>query len=208
MSIRETIRLSWKDFRLNWKPLTAMSVTAVLAMLVFHAAYTHLALDATPGSLLSSLVFTALWFVLLSLVTAGLCRVYLRAVDGGRVRAADVFVPWRQGANMLVAMAAANFLVSTGLLFLILPGLYVFYRVRLFPYFLVDRGCGPLESIRASWCATRGEVLRMVLLDAVACLAVLAGVLCLVVGVVPAGVYSGLLWARYYKDLSAAKGVA
>jgi len=42
---------------------------------------------------------------------------------------------------------------SVGFLLLIIPGIYIFYRLRLYSFFLVDHNCGTVEFLRLSWAA-------------------------------------------------------
>lgn len=53
---------------------------------------------------------------------------------------------------------------------------------------------GTMESLRLSWAATKGCVLRMLALDLAGFLVILLGFICLVVGVIPASLVAYLAW--------------
>ena len=70
-------------------------------------------------------------------------------------------------------------------------------------YFVVDRGYGPVESLRASWEATKGQYRRLLLLILTTVLTLLAGVAAFIAGVVPAIIVIELAWAAGYRQLVA-----
>lgn len=51
--------------------------------------------------------------------------------------------------------------VVVGLILLIIPGIYFALRLSLAPYFLVDKNLDVMEAYKASWDATKGNVLKI-----------------------------------------------
>jgi len=60
-----------------------------------------------------------------------------------------------------------------------------------------------MESLRLSWAATKGRVLRMLALDLAGFLVILLGFVCLVVGVIPASLVAYLAWTHFYREAAA-----
>ncbi|WP_157109817.1 hypothetical protein [Thermanaeromonas toyohensis] len=150
------------------------------------------------GSFPMLALFLAAYFVL----EPGIVSMFLAAERGEKLNAGDVLAGWQYGLKYFLASAANMVAVALGLVCLILPGVYVFYRFRLFPYFLVDRNCGILGSLGESWAATSGRVLQMVSLDLLGLVVYALGVLCLIVGIVPASAVYRLMWAKFYGEIT------
>lgn len=60
--------------------------------------------------------------------------------------------------KMLLASIVVIALLFGSLLLLIVPFFFVMPRVILFPYYLVDKNLGALDSVKASWEKTKGHV--------------------------------------------------
>jgi len=63
-----------------------------------------------------------------------------------------------------VFFATVLFLIlfSIGLMFFIIPGLYIALRLGLYSFFIVDKNAGAIESLRKSWDLTKGHEWYMV----------------------------------------------
>lgn len=87
------------------------------------------------------------------------------------------------GVRLLVAVVAipvAGFVVGFGLLFFVVPGVYLWVRLYLvIPAVIVD-GDGPVEAVRTSWRLTGGRVVPVaVVAVGVALITLLFGIACL-----------------------------
>ena len=67
-----------------------------------------------------------------------------------------------------------------------MPALIPMLKLYLAPYFVVDQGMGPLDACKASWKATRGNMLSLIGLFVAIMFIVIIGELALLVGVIPA----------------------
>jgi hypothetical protein len=57
------------------------------------------------------------------------------------------------GLSILTAV-----IVALSFIALIVPFFFVYPRVALAPYFLIDKNLGPIEALKTSWEATRGQI--------------------------------------------------
>lgn len=92
-------------------------------------------------------------------------------------------------------------LVGIGYLTLLAILLFVQSRLNFAPFLMVDRGLGLGEALSQSWSRTaalKGQAALLVLLMFVA---TIAGMLALLVGVIPASVYAFLLWVSAYRQI-------
>jgi membrane-anchored glycerophosphoryl diester phosphodiesterase (GDPDase) len=98
----------------------------------------------------------------------------------------------------------ANFLLSVALMvgfaMLILPGIFLAVRLAFVPYLVVDEDLDPVAAFRESWRRTApvGWTLFGAMLLAIPI--ALGGLLLLVVGVVPALVWTSLAFARLFVE--------
>jgi uncharacterized membrane protein len=58
---------------------------------------------------------------------------------------------------MLGAMFLQIVLITLGFALLLVPGVILSLGLMLTPYYVVDRGMGPVEAMKASWATTMGE---------------------------------------------------
>ncbi len=116
----------------------------------------------------------------------GLARIGLNLVSG---KAADVSMLFGEGRK-LVPMAAASIMyyamVIGGLLLLIVPGIYLALRFSQFGPAIVDKDMGAIESLKYSARLTEGNKMNLLGLFVLCFLAVLAGILALLVGLLAA----------------------
>lgn len=69
------------------------------------------------------------------------------------------------------------------------------------PWYIVDQGMGGIDAVKASWKATEGQWLTVVLLALAMGAVVLVGVLALLVGVIPAAALVGFAQTSAYRQL-------
>ena len=97
-------------------------------------------------------------FVISSLFTAAIVFVEISGVRGKRVELAEGFqvgLRYTLKTIGLLILLAVSYIVS--FLLLIIPFFFVFPRLVLAPYFLVDKDLGIIEAYKASWEATKGN---------------------------------------------------
>lgn len=128
----------------------------------------------------------------------GLAFASVKAVRGQDVQVADVFAGFRKWLRSVAAYFVYVLVVAVGLVLLIVPG--VVFAVRFgFTLFLVvdaDRTVG--QALRESWELTRGRGFDLFLLALLAIPIVIAGLLALCVGVIPATAWVYVCWALAY----------
>lgn len=62
---------------------------------------------------------------------------------------------------MFVALLIYVLTLMIGLVLLIVPGVYAGLRLRFFPFFIVDKNAGIVESLRKSYAATQGSIWQL-----------------------------------------------
>ena len=172
-SVGEVISLGWTRFTQSWAILV-FSYLVVAIILQVVAQIAQRALGMTPdfqsrgywiafgGSLVVNQIVNAYF-------QTGLLRIWLGVARGQAPSFGVLFSGFDRFLPMLALTLLMTLASGLGLVLLIVPGILIYLGLYLAPYYLVDAGMGPIEAMKASWNATRGQKADVFLL-------VLAGV--------------------------------
>jgi hypothetical protein len=87
----------------------------------------------------------------------GLTRIWLAVARGET----PVFATLFSGADRFLPILLLNFLMmpilALGLVFLIVPGIVLYLGLFASQFYVIDAGMNPIEAMKASWAATRGQ---------------------------------------------------
>ena len=108
----------------------------------------------------SSLLVLLFWQILL----LGYTKLSLEVHDKGSSTVVVLFSGFRYLPRYFVACALYCAMVALGLLLFIVPGIYWAIRFGYFRYFIVDKQAGIVDSLKASFAATRGQVWDLIAL--------------------------------------------
>jgi uncharacterized membrane protein len=107
-----------------------------------------------------------------------------------------------QAMNLIGSAAGLPVLEAVGGLFSLGWTFFVMARLSFAWFYAVDQGLGPVESLQASWDATtelKGACAALIILPIIL---ILIGLLCLIVGVIPASMIAYLLPASAYRQMA------
>jgi uncharacterized membrane protein len=121
--------------------------------------------------------------VLQLIVSMGLIRILLNVFDSGKAEIGDLFSAVNFFFYYLGGAILYGLIVFGGLLLLIVPGIIWSIKFQFFGYFIIDKGMGPIEALKASARITQGVKWELFAFGLLLSLINLAGLLCLVVGV-------------------------
>jgi len=91
--------------------------------------------------------------------------------------------------------------VIGGFILLVVPGIILIIMLEMYAYFIVDKNMGPIESLKASRALTKGVRWQLFCFGALILLLNLAGLLCLVVGLLFTIPASSIAAAYVYDQL-------
>ena len=148
---------------------------------------------------IASLLFT---FLVAGPIEFGVIYFMIRVVRGENAEVKDIFEPFNNYGNVLLAMILLAVIVVVGFIVLIIPGIIFCIRLYYAPYILVDKRTGAFEAIRESWLITRGHFWRIFLMALMAIPIVIGGLIALVVGIIPAALWINLAFAVLYTQLN------
>lgn len=136
-----------------------------------------------------------------AMATMGLINIALTYLDGRTAQPGDFFSPMPQILNYLVGMILYNAIVFVGIMLLIVPGIIWALQFQFVQYFIVDQQCGPIQALRRSSAITSGAKWNLLGFNVVLILIVLGGLMCLIVGVIPASIVAFLALTSVYRQL-------
>jgi hypothetical protein len=113
----------------------------------------------------------------------------------------ELFTNWRFAIPYLLASLCFALVVLGGFLLLIIPGLIFVIMFGMYYYLIVDKGLGPVASLKRSRVITKGSRWRLAVFGAILCLLNIAGFLCLIIGVFVTGWISVIASAYVYDRL-------
>jgi uncharacterized membrane protein len=95
-------------------------------------------------------------------------------------------------------------IVGLGIVLLIVPGIIFACKLAFVPYLVMDEKMEATEAIRKSWNMTTGYTGTIFMMGFTAIFVGLLGLICLIVGVIPAAMWIGLAFASMYVAVAGA----
>lgn len=204
-SIVSAFSIGWAHTKRQFVPLLlVMAVSWAIPMAFAVVSFLFALLipkDQAVIKLLYSFVAGILSLAVNAILELGMINVYLRVLDGDEAKISDLFSATKQMFTYVMGNFCFNFLLFWGYLCFIVPGVIVSIAVQFYSYFIVDKEIGPIESIRASWIASRGARLNIFLMVVLFHLLRGLGGLMFFIGLIPVNMVIGLATAEIYRQL-------
>lgn len=204
-SKKEAVLVGWNTFKKNWKFLIGVFLVAGIVQ----AFQTNIQSVMSEGQVdFQNGFFWIIGVVVQSLVQIGLVVISLKLLSDKKAYFKDLVAHYRFLLPYIAVMAIfmiISLLISRSGPFLILifvPVLIYFgIRLQFYPYFIIDKKMGAIDSLKASYNMTKGKVWNLFLLGLMFVGIALAGFLALVVGIFVAWPVISLASAHVYKKL-------
>jgi uncharacterized membrane protein len=208
----EVLSAAWKRFNTTWLVLLgAYLVSGILGNLVswiagFTIGLTHI--EKTPagqalyyGSIPLSVCVSTFFFV-------GLWRLCLDAARNRPLRFGTLFLGGDRWLPLLGLQFLLMLILGIGFMLLIVPGVILALGLGFAQFYVVDANMGPIDAMRASWEATKGQRGQIFVLGLLSTLVVIAGLALCCVGALAAGPLVYLTWAIAFTRISGRNPVA
>ena len=160
----------------------------------------------TAGGVLLQMFGLAYLLLLIAPIDYGSAFVFLKAVRGETFEVKDMFLAFENYLNVVLANLLHWAIVSIGIFFLIVPGIVFACKLAFVKYLVLDRKLDPVEAVKESWRMTKGHAGKIFLMGLLAIPIVIAGLICLGVGVIPAVMWIRCAFASMYFAVSEAEG--
>ncbi len=198
-SKKEAIRTGWSVFKANWVFL----VIVTLVSMVIGYLPTVVSSVWSQQYPIQTAIFSIIFWVVSLVVSVGLLKISLGLVDGASVNFDDLYSHCKLVWKFLVVQALVGLIVVVGVILLVIPGIIFGIKLQFAPYFVIDKGMGPIAAIKASWIITGGSVVNLFFFGILIGLIYLLGLLVFGVGLLVAIPVTGLALAGVYRKLAA-----
>lgn len=146
------------------------------------------------------LLSIAIWIIGV-LIQIGALKISLLLSRDQRPVISELFSNGALFIKFLLGGICYGLAVMGGFILLIIPGIILMIMLQMYAYLIVDKNMGPIESLRASRVLTKGVRWQLFYFGVLLCLFNLAGLLCLVVGLVFTLPASSVAMAYVYDQL-------
>ena len=207
LSIGALVRFGWETFKS--RPWIFVGTTALLALLLGIAGSISSGLDATfSGSVDEpSIPGTIFSWATSTLISMGATAFYLAAHDNPQTASVSMLWHPQKFWSFLGASLLVSIVVVLGMILLIVPGIIFALMFMFATMIVIDRGLGPIESMKESKRITTGYKWKLFGLGLVLTLLNIVGLLALIVGLLVTVPVTILAFTRAYRELSARAGV-
>lgn len=128
--------------------------------------------------------------------------VHLQAAKGDKCDVSGFSEAFKNYLNVIFASLLVNMIVMFGVLFFIIPGIIFACKLAFVPFLVVDRKLDAIEAITTSWNMTHGYGFEIFLIYFLSIPITIAGLLCLIIGIIPAGMWVDVTIASMYHAVS------
>jgi hypothetical protein len=177
-------RLSRDAVLVNIWPILGLTAISILASLAIEPLAKALHIPDVLGQIVSYLI--SIWLSIALIIAYLASARHLKIAVEEALRDAVPFI-----LKYFLLFVLTTLLVGLSLLLLIIPFFFVMPRLVLAPYFMVDKKLGPIEALKASWAASKGNVGKI---WGIFGAALLFGVLILVL----VGIYLSFMYAAIF----------
>ena len=132
----------------------------------------------------------------------GVSFAYLKVARSDKLEIGDMFEAFRNYWNAVLAYLLVDVIVVIGLCLFIIPGIIIGCKLAFTPYLVVDRKMAVIEAVKESWRMTNGHAWTVFLIGLLAIPISIAGLICFVVGIIPAIMWITATYASLYHAVS------
>jgi len=207
-------RQLWKNFIELFVILLIFNFSSQVVSIFFIPMYFTAFFQNEPDLLIFMVIFmgiagilaSAFMFLAIKPLQFGLSYLNLKAARGERFEIKELFLPFKDYWNVVLAGFLSTLIVGFGTLFLIVPGIILACKLIFVPYIVMDKKMKATDAIKESWNMTDGHAWTVFGMALLAGPIVLAGYICLFVGVFISMMWIYIAFASLYYAVSLKKG--
>jgi hypothetical protein len=202
-AIDDVISSGWQITKQRFWPLLAiLGVNGLVAALVPMASFV-MGFGGSKDNISLQLLLGFASAVIAFTIELGMMNVFLMALDGKKINADDCFRCIKHLPTYFVAALLSRSVIALGYLCFIVPGIILQISFQFAGYFIIEKQLGPIAALKASWAICDGARWQLVLLSIVSYFIHVFGILCFIVGGIPAYMVNSLANAATYRSLLA-----
>ncbi len=172
-------------WRQLWKHFLELFLIGIISIMIgIPAAMGSWARDATVAAGIFGILGLAYAILVNDPIEWGVDFAYLKAARGNKPEITDMFEAFKNYWNTVLANVLVSVIVVLGLVLLIVPGIIFACKLAFTPYLVVDRKMAVIDAVKESRRMTEGHAWKVFLIGLLAIPIIIAGLICLIMGVI------------------------
>jgi uncharacterized membrane protein len=191
-----------------WRYFLELFVIGIIAFVITLPVqiFIHTSEDLECAGAVLILFAMAYTFLVANPVEYGVSFAYLKAARSDELKIKDMFEPFQNFWNAVLANLLVSVIIGLGIILLIVPGIIFACKLAFVSYLVVDKKMDVIPAVKESWRMTTGHAWKIFFMGLLAIPIALAGLICLIVGVIPAAMWIQTAFASLYYAVSRSEG--
>jgi len=200
--VKEVLSFGWNAMKKHFLFFLVLLIAAFLIGIT-----NQVVSKSVENNILQTLVALVIFFLINTALNMAFVKASLQASNNEEPGSGDFFSFFRLYIDYLFASVLYSLICLGGLLLLIVPGVIWSIQFGQFGYLIIDKGLNPIEALKKSSQITKGAKFALFKFYLWTTLIVVAGALCLVIGLLAALPTVLVAWACVYRKLLAQKAI-
>jgi len=159
----------------------------------------------TAGAILLRIIGIGYFFLIYPVFDFYVSYLFVQGVRRKEIDMKNILKGFDYYLNIILANLLMTALIGIAFIALIIPGIIVACRLAFVQYLVIDKQLGAIEAIEESWRMTRGYGWTIFGMAVVSFFIAIAGLLVLIVGIIPAVIWINASFATLYQNVLAEK---
>jgi uncharacterized membrane protein len=194
----EAVLFGWNALKKNARFFLGLIAIVVASNILFSMVMSSFSEEA-PQVLV--IAFGIMIGIIETLIGIGILKIALKFCDQEPASYRDLVSAYPLLFNYIAGSIIYGIMVAAGLIFLIVPGIYLAVKYQFYDYLIIDQGKGPVEAIKMSGVLSQGVKWNLVLFYLMLAGINILGMLALGVGLIITIPLSWLAIAYVYRRL-------
>lgn len=196
--VKEVLGFGWNAMKKYFLFFLVLLIAAFLIVIT-----NQVVSKSVENNILQTLVAVVIFFLINTVLNMVFIKASLQASNNEEPGSGDFFSFFRSYIDYLFASILYSLICAGGFLLLIIPGIIWSIQFSQFGYLIIDKGLNPIEALKKSSQITRGAKFALFKFYLWTILVIIAGALCLVIGLLAALPTVLVAWACVYRKLLA-----
>lgn len=158
-------------------------------------------IDMSALSILLQVLGMAYWLLFLPIITYSIDLLFVQTIRNEKIDLKNIIIGFNNYLNIVLVHLLTTALIGIAMVALIVPGIIVACRLAFVSYLVMDKNLDPIAAVETSWKLTRGYGWRIFALGFTSVFIFILGLLCFIVGVLPAIIWIKGSFAALYQGV-------
>ncbi len=193
----QAILFGWKTMKDNLGLFIGILITIILANFL-----PDIISDMVEKKMpLAAVIIYVVFGILQLIIGMGFIKIVLGFCDNKKPGFVELFSCHRLFFKYLFSSILYMLIVLGGFILFIVPGIIWNIKFQFYPYFIIDKGMGPVEALKASASITQGAKWELLGFSLILGIINLLGIFCLFIGLFATIPTTGVAYAFVYRKL-------